>query len=51
MRERKLVGAAPELAVYDGNHDGNVGNQCQARAATDSQLLQRGQGELAIRYT
>ena len=23
-------------SVYDGNHDGNVGNQCQARAATDS---------------
>jgi hypothetical protein len=50
-RARKLVGTAPELAVYDGNHDGNVGNQYQARAATGSQLLQRGRAELAIRYT
>ena len=40
-----------KLAVYDGNHDGNVGSQCQARAATDSQLLQRSRAELAIRYT
>jgi hypothetical protein len=39
------------LAVYDGNHDGNVGNQCQRKAATGSQLLQRGRADLAIRYT
>jgi hypothetical protein len=42
---------APDPAVYDGNRDGNEANQCQARAAADSQLLQRGQAELAIRYT
>jgi hypothetical protein len=34
------------LAVYDGN----VGNQCQPKAATGSQLLQRGRAGLAIRY-
>ncbi len=50
-RARKLVGAAPELAIYDGNRDGNVGNQCQTRVAADSQILQRGRAELVIRYT
>jgi hypothetical protein len=39
------------VAVYDGNRDGNVGNQRRPEAATDSQILQRGRPELAIRYT
>ena len=41
--------AAPIPAAYEGNGDGSVPSQCQARAATDGQLLQRGGAEPAVR--
>ena len=48
---RKQVVARADLAVIDGNRDGNVRRQRQPGATTGSQSLLLSQTDLAIRYT
>ena len=48
---RMRVVAHSELAVIDGNRDGNVRRQHQTGATAGSQSLLLSRADLAIRYT